>query len=72
MHYLDNSATTAVLPEAVEAMTRFMLTDFGNPSSQHSMGIKAAKELKSYREIVAKAMVQMLMKLHLHQVEQKQ
>lgn len=56
MHYLDNSATTAVLPEAVEVMTKLMLTDFGNPSSQHSMGIKAAKELKNYREIVAKAM----------------
>ncbi len=56
MHYLDNSATTAVLPEAVDAMTKLMVTDFGNPSSQHSMGIKAAKELKNYRQKVAKVM----------------
>ncbi len=38
MHYLDNSATTRVLPEAAEAAMETMLNGFGNPSSQHSLG----------------------------------
>ena len=29
--YLDNAATTSVLPEAVEAMRQVMLEDFCNP-----------------------------------------
>lgn len=56
MHYLDNSATTQVLKESAEQALKLMLEDFGNPSSQHSMGIKASKYLKEYRETVAKAM----------------
>ena len=55
MHYLDHSATTAVLPEAAQAAVELMCTAFGNPSSQHKMGIEAAAHLKNAREQLAKA-----------------
>ena len=53
-HYLDNSATTRVLPEAAEEAMRLMVSDFGNPSSLHSMGFQAKKELDSAREAIAR------------------
>ncbi|MGM9613639.1 MAG: cysteine desulfurase family protein [Butyricicoccus sp.] len=56
MHYLDNSATTCVLPEAAEAAMKTMLEGFGNPSSQHRLGIEAARLLKDSRELVAEAL----------------
>ena len=31
-HYLDNSATTRVCPEAAEAAMQAMLENYGNPS----------------------------------------
>lgn len=55
MHYLDHSATTAVIPEAAQAALRAMCDAFGNPSSQHRMGIEAAAELKAARETIASA-----------------
>ena len=33
MHYLDNSATTRVCPEAAQAALSAMTECFGNPSS---------------------------------------
>lgn len=56
MHYLDNSATTPVLDEAAEAALQMMREEFGNPSSQHNLGIRAAAVLKKARESVARAM----------------
>lgn len=56
MHYLDHSATTAVLPEAAQAALKAMCENFGNPSSQHKMGVEAASELKAARETIAKAL----------------
>lgn len=56
MHYLDNSATTPVLPEAAQAALDVMLRDFGNPSSQHRLGLEAARLLKESRETVASAL----------------
>ena len=41
MHYLDNAATTPVLPEVKEAMLGFLDADFGNPSSVHAYGRRA-------------------------------
>lgn len=55
MHYLDHSATTAVLPEAAQAAVEAMCTCFGNPSSQHKMGIEAAARLKEARATLAEA-----------------
>lgn len=56
MHYLDNSATSRVLPQAAQAAMDAMLEHFGNPSSQHKMGIDAARLLKESRETVADAL----------------
>ncbi|WP_431209604.1 aminotransferase class V-fold PLP-dependent enzyme [Puia sp. P3] len=36
--YLDNAATTALSPEALEAMMPFLTESFGNPSSIYSIG----------------------------------
>ena len=55
MHYLDHSATTAVLPEAAQEAVEAMCSSFGNPSSQHKMGIEAAARLKEARAALAKA-----------------
>ena len=52
-HYLDNSATTPVLREAAEAASRLMLDCFGNPSSLHTRGFLAKKELDAARAVVA-------------------
>lgn len=52
-HYLDNSATTRVSKAAAQKAMELMLSDYANPSSLHSFGFKAAKELESAREKVA-------------------
>jgi len=52
MIYLDHNATTPILPEALEAMTR-ALNATGNPSSVHRAGKQARKLLEECREQVA-------------------
>lgn len=52
--YLDNAATTPVLPEVAEAMRECLLHDFGNPSSLHRLGIQAEKRIESVRQVLAK------------------
>lgn len=56
MHYLDNAATTRVLPEAADAALRAMCEAFGNPSSLHRMGIEASRLLEDSRRTVASAL----------------
>lgn len=51
--YLDNSATTPVRPEVIDEMLPFLQSNFGNPSSIHSHGVKAAAGVKLARERVA-------------------
>lgn len=53
-HYLDNSATTRVLPEAAEEAVRLMTDCYGNPSSLHTRGFLAKKELDAARAVIAK------------------
>lgn len=53
MVYLDNSATTAVCRDAVERMTRVMTEQYGNPSSLHTFGIDAQREVAQARGEVA-------------------
>jgi cysteine desulfurase len=52
--YLDNNATTPVLPEVFEAMAPWFLQHFGNPSSIHGCGREALAALKQARESVAR------------------
>lgn len=52
--YLDNSATTPVCPEAVNAVNSALTTYWGNPSSLHFGGIEAAEILEKSRRSVAK------------------
>ena len=56
MHYLDNSATTQVCPEAAAAALDAMTNCFGNPSSTHTAGRDAKKLLDRSRAAVAKAL----------------
>jgi cysteine desulfurase len=51
--YLDHNATTPVRAEVVEAMTRVLRDGYGNPSSTHSEGSAARRELDQAREQVA-------------------
>lgn len=53
MAYLDNSATTAVCAVAAERVLRVMTEVYGNPSSLHTMGVRAEQELIRAREEVA-------------------
>ncbi len=52
-HYLDNSATTPVLPEAAQKALEMMTGEFGNPSSLHSRGFRARQELEAARQAIA-------------------
>ena len=56
MIYLDNSATTRPCLEAVEAMTKALTENWGNPSALYDFGIRAARELRAARHAVAAAM----------------
>src|SRR5687767_15412951 len=51
--YLDNNATTPVLPEVWEAMCPNLADAFGNPGSAHQLGRRARKGLEDAREQVA-------------------
>ena len=55
MHYLDNSATTAVSDAAARKALEIMTDNFGNPSSLHTLGINAEHELEEARVSVARA-----------------
>jgi len=54
--YFDNAATTMVREEATSAMLRVMREGYGNPSSTHHIGRRAAGELASARKNVADAL----------------
>ena len=51
--YLDNSATTAVCKAAADKAYAMMTETFGNPSSLHTLGIRAETEITAAREAVA-------------------
>ena len=56
MIYLDNSATTKPCPEAVEAVTKAMTENWGNPSALYNFGIDTGRLLRTARHQVAAAM----------------
>ena len=52
--YLDNSATTPVLPEVKEAMSQMFDMEYGNPSSMHLKGVMAEERvLEAAKQIAA-------------------
>jgi cysteine desulfurase len=51
--YLDAAATSAVRREVLEAMWPYLTSDFGNPSSHHTVGESAARALADARASVA-------------------
>ena len=51
--YADHAATTAMSETAIEAMTRCMREEYGNPSSLYRLGQRAKEVLEQAREEVA-------------------
>jgi cysteine desulfurase len=51
--YLDHNATTPVLPRVVEAMLPYLREHFGNPSSNHPLGLRARQAVEDARAQVA-------------------
>jgi cysteine desulfurase len=54
--YLDNSATTPVRPEVVEAMIPYFTEHAGNASSLHTTGQRAKRALEEARNTVARVL----------------
>ena len=52
--YLDNAATTPMLPEVITVVTEVMQTVYGNPSSIHQIGRKAKSLVETARKNIAK------------------
>jgi len=52
--YLDNAATTAIRQEVIEEMVRIMQSEFGNPSSTHSIGRSSKAVIETSRKKIAK------------------
>jgi len=53
MIYLDSAATTPVRREVLDAMWPYLTAEFGNPSSSHALGHRAAEALKQARATIA-------------------
>src|SRR6516164_8714728 len=51
--YLDNNATSPLLPEVFEAMRPYFFEQFGNASSIHQQGQQARAAVERARESVA-------------------
>lgn len=54
--YADNAATTKMSSIAWKAMTECMMETYGNPSSLHGIGQKAAEVLQKAREDIAECL----------------
>ena len=54
--YLDNAATTELLPSVVDEVKYVIENVYGNPSSLHSIGLEAEKIVRNSREIIAKSL----------------
>jgi cysteine desulfurase len=52
--YLDNAATTPILPEVIDTITEAMVGVYGNPSSIHHVGRKAKSLVETARKNIAK------------------
>ncbi|MBQ8546486.1 MAG: cysteine desulfurase [Clostridia bacterium] len=54
--YFDNSATTKISERALQKLNEIAICHFGNPSSLHSLGLDAEKEISRARGIIAKSL----------------
>lgn len=54
--YFDNSSTTAVCKAAADKAYEMMISCYGNPSSLHSFGLEAEREVESARSTIAKSL----------------
>ena len=52
--YLDNAATTPIRQEVIDEMVKVMQSDYGNPSSTHSIGRSAKAIIETARKTIAK------------------
>ncbi len=55
MIYLDNAATTQILPEVLDAMLPYLKEEYGNPSSVYQLGRNSKSAINNSREIIANA-----------------
>ena len=51
--YLDNAASTRMLPKVIEEMNKSYMENYGNPSSTHRLGQKAKGAIEKTRNIIA-------------------
>jgi cysteine desulfurase len=51
--YLDYNATTPVAPDVLDAMLPWLREEFGNPSSSHAFGRRAAQAVATARRQIA-------------------
>ncbi len=56
MIYFDNAATTKVSPSVAEKVAYMLGTCFGNPSSLHSLGFEAEREVNEAKNTLAKCL----------------
>ena len=54
--YLDNNATTLILPEVADAMNDAWQRAFANPGSQHSFGRDARQVLENSRDTISRVL----------------
>lgn len=54
--YLDNAATTPIRQEVIDEMVRVMQSEFGNPSSTHSIGRSSKAVIETSRKTIAKCL----------------
>lgn len=50
--YLDHAATTPLDPRVLEAMHPYLTEDFGNPSSFHTLGMRAKEAVSDARKTI--------------------
>ena len=55
MIYFDNAATTRALDIVSERVGHMLLDNYGNPSSQSMMGVRAEREIIEARKVMASA-----------------
>ena len=51
--YLDNAATTPLMPEAAQAMKRYYSADFYNPSALYSKSRHVRDKIEEARSVIA-------------------